>query len=341
MKPEQDPIIVNNEGKILFFPIDIFKEHICSGNNCIICGRELNATNTNEEHILPNWILRKFKLHNQLITLSNGTKYRYAQYTIPCCVDCNSFYGETIEKPIQQILSSGYKAIVDYVQEEGPYIFLVWISYIFFKTHYKDLSLRMTLDRSKNDDSMIGDQYEWESMHHIYSVARSIYVNAQLDNSALSSLYILPVNSMDQDIYDYCDLYPSKSIFIQHNDVVIIGILNDGCACSTVFYDEIKSIDYPLIGFQTIEFFARLSYINLLLENRTSFTTQINSKYPRGFISGEPPDKIVCNDGDPEEFGEFYYTLIKDGLNKVPEITEETHELIKQGKWTFLFKPAT
>ncbi|MCI5145470.1 MAG: hypothetical protein D3923_08035 [Candidatus Electrothrix sp. AR3] len=337
MEHESKKLIVSHDEKILFFPIEFFKEFICSGERCFICGKLLNKVESNAEHILPNWLLKKFNLHNQKITLTNGTKFKYSHYKIPCCIECNSFLGANVESPIQKLLSSGYEGVSHYIQKNGTDLIIVWLSLIFFKTHFKDLSLRMTLDRSKCDDTMVGDEYDWESIHHIYSLARSIYVNAQIDKSAFSSLFILPIDTFGNEHFDYCDLYPTKSILLQYNDIALIANLNDGCAALAVFEDEFKRIKFPISGFQVREFFARVSYINTLLESETKFVTQINSANPSGIIKGHPPSEIICKDGNPSEFGLFFYALIKEILDNITEIDSEKHQLIKEGKWTFLF----
>ena len=58
------------DGQIKLFSIKDFVSIICLENNCFICGASHSDKTFNEEHVLPNWILRKFNLHSKKITLT-------------------------------------------------------------------------------------------------------------------------------------------------------------------------------------------------------------------------------------------------------------------------------
>ncbi len=45
---------------------------ICLGRCCFICGAQPGSKVFNDEHVIPEWVLRKFNLFNRTITLPNG-----------------------------------------------------------------------------------------------------------------------------------------------------------------------------------------------------------------------------------------------------------------------------
>jgi len=86
----EDGSIVDGTGKVLFFSNQRFVDDICLGNCCFICGAQPDEKPFNNEHILPEWLLRRYDLFSRTISLPSDRTVRYDRYTVPCCVDCNS-----------------------------------------------------------------------------------------------------------------------------------------------------------------------------------------------------------------------------------------------------------
>lgn len=113
MEAHESNTVINTEGKILFFGLEHFLADIAKGSCCFICGAYPESKEFNDEHIIPDWILRKFNLHSKFITLPNGAKIKYGQYTVPCCVNCNKELGKVYEEPISVLLNKDYDEIVE------------------------------------------------------------------------------------------------------------------------------------------------------------------------------------------------------------------------------------
>src|SRR2546426_9896932 len=101
---------IEDHGKVVYFSSDRFMAEIALGNNCFICGTSPNRTPFNDEHVLPDWILRRYSLYDRVIHIPNGTQYRYRNLKIPCCVKCNSLMGKVFETPLRDMFHKGYKA---------------------------------------------------------------------------------------------------------------------------------------------------------------------------------------------------------------------------------------
>lgn len=74
----------------------------------------------NDEHIPPDRILRRYKLHGRTIVLPNGQTHRYATYTISCCETCNPLLGDKLETPLSIELAGGHEAVAEHLMSEGP-----------------------------------------------------------------------------------------------------------------------------------------------------------------------------------------------------------------------------
>jgi hypothetical protein len=328
--------IIDNDGKIIFFPKEQFEKEIIEEKHCFICGASPLNKEFNDEHVIPDWILRKYNLHNRQITLPNLAYINYSQYKVPCCKECNSLLSQEFELPISKIIDKGYNYFSQYLKNEGPWLIFRWLSLIFFKTHLKDLSYRYFQDR-RQPNSKISDFYFWESMHHIHCIARSFYTGAVLDSKVLGSLLILPVrNDTYNEPFDYGDNFDAKSIMLKLGEIGIVAILNDSCGSLSLFMEELNKITAPVASIQLREMLSRLSYINLNLKERPVFFSSFNkNKYS---IEVDLPDFVEFYENGNYKYGDILYSCCKDILNiLISDDKDIIIQKIKEGRYSFLF----
>lgn len=311
----EDETVLDSEGNIIFFDINRFIKDICLGNCCFICGKSPHERKFNNEHILPKWILRKYKLFNKKIILPNNSDFNYSKYVIPCCFECNKLMNEEFEKPIKQLLEGGYKVLTDYLKREGPWKIYVWLNIIFLKTHFKDKSLKLHL--KENGESKIADFYTWEELHHIHCIARSFYTKAMLDKMVLGSFLILPAKNLDYiEPFDYSDIYDSKTIFLRLNDIALIAVLNDSGISQQIISFFLEKISDCVSPLQLKEIFARLSFANLHLKNRPKFFSDFNLSKETHKISAHVSNEIELDEIDSNKFGKLMLFCCKDLINR-------------------------
>ena len=131
--------IINSEGKILFYSLKDFHDRIVNGTDCFICGAENTEKIFNLEHVLPDWLLKRFSLQNKSITLSNQATYKYGKYKVRCCEECNRELGDLIEIPVSKLLKLPYQDICDTLKKDPKNFQLLfhWLMLIFFKVYLK------------------------------------------------------------------------------------------------------------------------------------------------------------------------------------------------------------
>ena len=114
-----DGTVIDETRKILLFSGERFISDIVEGDCCFICGISPNDVEFNREHILPDWILSRYKLYDKQIHLPNEVGFNYGRYTVPCCKPCNSRMSEVFERPISHLHSQGFNAISEHVRRDG------------------------------------------------------------------------------------------------------------------------------------------------------------------------------------------------------------------------------
>jgi hypothetical protein len=185
-----DGSVVDDPGKVIFFSTERFVRDICLGDCCFICGASPESKPFNDEHVIPEWILRRYNLFTREIVLPNGNSVRYDRYKVPCCVDCNDTMGREFEKPISELVQGGADAVGEFVRTNSPMLLFLWMALIYLKTHLKDRSHRSYLDTRKGT-GVIADGYDWEYLHHVHTVVRSFYVGSRMRRRVIGSFMAL------------------------------------------------------------------------------------------------------------------------------------------------------
>lgn len=330
--------ILDGQGKVVFYSADRFIKEIVNEDRCFICGRLRATTVFNDEHVIPDWLLRRHSLHDKRIVIPGESDLLYGRYRIPCCQGCNSLLGRCYEEPIATRFAEGYRAVAE-MFNQNPLFLFGWMNLLFLKVHLKDRTLFLNRDR-RVASNPISHLYDWPEMHHIHCVARTVYTNAALAANALGSIAIVPakVNSPATD-FDYADYYPGRAILLRSDGVAIFCVLNDSCGTLNLLNDYLERITGPLGAAQCRELLAHFAYANMLIKERPRFYTTIDPERARLVISASVPEHLDANEFSAQEFGYIVYSLVKTVFTSTPPSKPEDDilEYVRQGRWTFLF----
>jgi hypothetical protein len=274
----------------MFFSIRRFIDNVVGENVCFICGADPNSVGFNDEHVIPDWILREYNLHNRRITLPNEAGLQYGQYKVACCVDCNSRMSVVFERPISNLVRQGLNAFTDYLLGGGLSHVFQWLALIYLKTHLKDRHLRLWLDRRKSDQT-VADLYDWGELHHIHCIARAFYTGADIAPEALGSIVVWPARNIEPDVnFDYADCYEGSTILLRLGEIALLAVLNDSCATWNLMQNEFGRLAGPLSSMQLRELMARMAYTNIYLPRRPrQYSTFENQFFHRDF-----PNTVVA-----------------------------------------------
>jgi len=335
----EDRSIVDEKGKVIFFSADRFINDICLGDCCFICGARPDEKPFNNEHILPEWLLRRYDLFAKTITLPNGSTVRYDRYVVPCCAECNSLMGDVVERPISQVIQSGVVGTNEFLSKGGGLKMFVWMGLIFLKTHLKDRALRVHPDTRKGEGK-IADEYEWEYLHHIHSVVRCFYNDCFVEAESVGSFLAIPVRAQaSRERFDFADLYLAQTMLLRLDDMAMLTVFNDSGGAMSYFWRALEKITGPVSELQLREIMVELAYLNLHLRERPTFRTECDLVNERCRIIATRP-KLDLMDMDPRLRGKLLHHAVKHALPHIrtPGRTEEELlEAIIAGNFTFLF----
>jgi hypothetical protein len=327
MPLDHDNSLVDLDGSIRHFSTKAFAKLAADPNRCFVCGKPSSMQVFNNEHIIPDWVLRRFSMHSRVIFMPNGCQYMYGRYKLRCCADCNSILGSGLETPVSKLLSGSFEEVKVKLQDSDLALLYRWMCLLFIKSHLKDREIRIDPDTSKKSES-VGQLYDWEGLHHIHAVARSIQSRASIDTSVVGTTLIFGMRE-SKEAFDFFDISDHSTICIRLGLIGIASVLNDCGGVSHLVNEYFSRISGPLSSIQLREVAARLAYGNTLLGNRPHFWSELD----RGnlTIRSQPANPWPMSPINRVELGEILVAACAPLLRKsqTPEIEEKIFRLAK------------
>lgn len=251
-------------GKVLRFSksgFDRLIQHYPS--QCFICGaiidkdmQKISLSPSNGEHVIPSWLINHFRLIGRegTMTIPSGQSLSYGK-KMPCCTTCNSDCGSHFEKPIaEQVKSGNIKSWL--TNEMNILTFQAWLAFIFIKTHLFEKDLFDIRHRSPAPRRLLGDGYDYESMHNMHTLLRAVLHGHQFaapeglrKRNVFGSIHFFDIKE-DGVNFDFCSSLAQQTIYMRFNNFGAILVLGDQgfteCLAQPIL--SLKSMEPRLCG---------------------------------------------------------------------------------------------
>lgn len=336
----EDGSIIDQDGRVIYFSTERFVRDICLGDCCFICGAAPTEKPFNNEHILPEWLLRRFELFSRKITLSNDATFRYDRFTVPCCAECNALMGHQIEKPVSEVIADGADSINDFIQKGSLLKIYIWMGLIFLKTHLKDRDFRFHLDARKGHEK-IADLHTWEELHHLHCIVRCFYNGCSVEQEAIGSFLGMSVRQdATWEKFDFADFSHAQTMLLRVNDAAMLATFNDSGGAINFFWQRLEHITGAVSELQLREIMAELAFLNLHLKQRATFHSEIDLMNETYRILAKRPPEVELDDLDYGVRGDLLYRAVRHAIPNIRvagHTQQEILDSIKAGQFTFLF----
>jgi len=288
---------ISDEGKAGQFPgPEAFESLVKDNSTCFLCG--INRSDS-KEHIVPDWILKRFDLRSQKASLPNHQKVRYYGYKVPCCKTCNAAMGLELEQPISKLFKQGYEAVGDHIKTKGPNRLISWLALLYIKKVVNDYRISVDPKYPKNNEPAPTSIAEVDTLHHVYCLARTFLSKATWEPGSGGSFVMLPVEKLPgKGHFDHGDLHINKirGSFLIYDDFCLISMFNDGGYVVGNLGDSLSKLPEPLTPKQVRETFCHFVYTASRLTNRPQFSCTVSD-------TGNPI--IQCNFPKTTELSDF------------------------------------
>ncbi|MYQ77578.1 hypothetical protein GTW64_10735 [Streptomyces sp. SID4923] len=235
-------------------------------DRCFLCGTDLSGGNRTDEHVFPQWLIKRCALHNQHITLLNGTTLPYRKLTIPCCSACNNEHLSRIEIQVRQAFDSGHEAVAAL----DPDVLFLWMGKVYYGLMFRELSL--LADRR---DASLGAIMPTEflagfSTHHMLLQAARGAVRWETNRHPASTFVFRAQEPSDpRNRFDYVDIVNFPFFAVRIADTAVVSVLQDwGALSKAVTVPNIEAAKQLILHPQQFREVSALAAYMSILFNR-------------------------------------------------------------------------
>lgn len=325
--------LTDAKGEVRHFGLQAFAKLARDTSRCFVCGISNAHRTFNDEHVIPDWVLRRFSLHSRRLTLPNGNQTMYGRYTVRCCASCNRLLGARVEDAISRLFEDDTHSTVRKLKGASALLYQ-WLCLLFIKLHLKDREIRIDPD-ARNESAQIGEIYDWGGLHHIHSVARAAHSGATINEVVLGTTFVTEMK-LGGEPFDFGSLSEYSTIMVRIGRLGIASVLNDCGYVGSIVDEYLSGISGPLSAIQLREVAARLAYGNQLLKHRPVFWTEADGDALS--IRAKPPASGDRDEVNSEELGRLIaFSCGPLLLNSKTPGAEEKLRQLERGKIQFLY----
>jgi hypothetical protein len=190
-------------------------------DHCFLCGRVVDTDGRTREHVFPRWLLHKFNLWNEQLTLLNGSGIPYRQLTVPCCLECNTGPLSRLEDEVQSAVEIGYGA-ADHLPEIRLF---QWAAKIMFGVLFKEISLEH--DRRARTGNTILDPKSLDDFTMLHDLLQSVRVTTKFEGGPFFSVHVVPLHVLEGMEFDFADSIADEVVAMRLGEVGLIVSLMD------------------------------------------------------------------------------------------------------------------
>ena len=334
-----DGSIEDEQGREVFLGLARFTALARDRSRCFLCGIHENFCEFNDEHVVPDWVQKRFGLRNKSIRLWNKTTFPYARYKLRCCQECNTFLGKKFEKPLSNAIGRGQEEFSKWFKDNTFVVFL-WINLVYLKMHLKDNELRV--HRNLNaPDVKLGDLYDWSELHHCHALLRATRFGFPINvEKVMGSMFCLHLGDCaETEAYDYNDHLATRTVMIRLGSIAFITVLDDSCGVLQGMEPKLEKLPPNLNAIQLIEILSEFQFVSAHLKFRPIYMTRVDSVRNVVEITGILPEMFELTELDFSIRGDLMFRNIYSSFPRFsmcPLTIEQSKKAIKQGDVTFL-----
>jgi hypothetical protein len=207
-------------------------------DRCFLCGTKLTPTTRTAEHVFPKWLLNRYRLWDERLTLLNGTSMSYRRIRVPSCKRCNGRFLGSLERRVEQAVRGGYETFKRLPRQ----VIFQWLTKVFFQILY--LEMRLAKDVAVPDRGTILTPEFVDEFRLEHVLLNSVRVPVRIAGAPPWSIFIVPTQASTRRCrnFDFLDNTPNQVIAFRMGDVGVIAALVDGHAQEEIFRSYFRNL---------------------------------------------------------------------------------------------------
>lgn len=339
LREDADGSIIFEDGTVFHWSPSRLNRLVSTDNTCFLCGRDRSTTDFDEEHVLPQWILRDFNLKNEKVALPNNQLVPYYKYKIPCCERCNKWFGRNLETPMKNIVARASDNPKERILGANTELVYSWLANLQFKLSLKDFHWLWSKNPSLHEGSIaLAAGTDVNNLITAHMFLRTFPFDIRVNPNAIGNLTKLTA-APSEIKFNFKNSTDDQNIFIKFGRIALFATFGDCNHSSSEMDPYFNKGEYS--DLQLIEIFCRQSTFQHCLLSRPNFSLHpLYHEVRHLLLDVEIEDDIRILEFDCEYFGHIFrhqlgptkFLYWKGGKRPIDEIENE----ILAGKFTFL-----
>lgn len=243
---------------------DPFKDFTFPENECFLSGQPVG--NNDRISAFPEWIMKRYSLHDKNLTMLAENIVKYASIQMPCAPPVIEKMN-ALETEIQTAFEAGYEAV-----KELPEIKLFqWMAKLMYGVLYNDIVHGINHLRNK-DKTFTLSPLLTKKFSNLHFMLQSLIRPMEFKNFTPWSISVLELN-YSKDVFNYKDETKNVNFSLGMNGFGIVACLQDNGENKKHhqgLLDKIGTTTLHAIQFE--EVCARFLYSNYLLTTSTEYS---------------------------------------------------------------------
>lgn len=244
--------------------------------------------------VFPEWILDRYKLHDQWMGMLNWNRVKFGEIYLPCTTEAAEKIQE-LESKIQSAFENGYESVKALDEDT---IFL-WMGRILIGILYHDILYSIELGRKRNKPYHLSSLLT-RKFSDLHFMVQSLFMPVRWTHRPYS-LVIKKVN-YSQDVFNFRDETKNLNFSLGMNGFGLVACLQDLGENMIYNHDLLEKMgDSPLHAIQFEELCARFIYSNFLLHENKGW--DVKTERDEVVMSPkEAPGRAVFSDWDDKMY---------------------------------------
>ena len=240
-----------------------FEDFLFPENECFLSGQIIE--NIEQIPVFPEWIMKRYVLHEKTMTMLAENVVKYADIKVPCAPDVVEKIN-FLEKEIKHAFEAGYDEVI-----KIPELHLFqWMAKIMYGVLYNDIVHGIKQNKNK-DKAFTLSPLLTKKFENLHFMLQSVTTQMTFNGFTPWSINVVRVN-YSQDIFNYKDETKNINFSLGMNGFGIVACLQDNGENKKLHKDLLGKIgSKTLHPIQFEELWSRFLYSNYLLNTSTDY----------------------------------------------------------------------
>lgn len=239
-------------------------------NECFLSGQKIE--NIPEISVFPEWIMKRYSLHEKTMTMLAENVVKYGDIKVPCAPGVIEKIN-ILENDIQKAFEEGYDAVI-----KIPELNLFqWMAKIMYGILYNDIVHGIRENRMKDKEFKLSPLLT-KKFANLHLMLQSVILPMKFNQFIPWSITIVRVN-YSQDIFNYKDETKNINFSLGMNGFGIVACLQDNGENKKHHQNLLNKIESKTLHpIQFEELWSRFLYSNYLLNTSTDYRYDVSGE---------------------------------------------------------------